>query len=201
MSHDWNDKEGKVEWLESERLIDDFFVVDRLRLKHEMFNGGMTVPIRRFLLQRPDAVCAVVVNTDRDIMYFVRQFRIGPAAKGDRPWMTELAAGVIDEGETAQHAILREIREELGFAADQAEQILKFYPSSAIISERIFLFYVEVTDNQRISAGGGIDAEHEDLEIVEVPLEEVGEFVEKSDMTDAKTLIGLQWYLAAKDGA
>ena len=150
MSQDWQDKEGKVEWLDSQRLVDDFFVVDRLQLKHEMLNGSMTDPIWRFLLHRPDAVCAIVVNTDRNVMYFVRQFRIGPATKGDKAWMTELAAGLIDEGESPEHAVLREVKEELGFAPETARLVLKFYPSSAIISERIFLFYIEVTDNQRI---------------------------------------------------
>jgi ADP-ribose pyrophosphatase len=103
--------QGAIEWLESERLVEGFITVDAIMLRHELIAGGMTPPIKRFLLRRPDAVCAVVVNTDRQVMYFVRQFRVGAAAKGDDAWMTELAAGLVDAGESLEVAVLREVEE------------------------------------------------------------------------------------------
>jgi ADP-ribose pyrophosphatase len=200
MNQNKKNQKGQVEWLDSERLVDGFFTVDAITLRHELIAGGMTPPIKRFLLRRPDAVCAVVVNTDRQVMYFVRQFRVGPASKGDNAWMTELAAGLVDEGESCEAAVLREVAEELGFQATSASEITMIYTSAAIISERIYIYYIEVTDDQRVSDGGGIPTEHEDLEIIEVELSDLQRFRWESDLADCKTQIGLDWYLREKTG-
>jgi ADP-ribose pyrophosphatase len=198
MNQNKKNQKGQVEWLDSERLVDGFFTVDAITLRHELIAGGMTPPIKRFLLRRPDAVCAVVVNTDRQVMYFVRQFRVGPASKGDNAWMTELAAGLVDEGESCEAAVLREVAEELGFQATSASEITMIYTSAAIISERIYIYYIEVTDDQRVSDGGGIPTEHEDLEIIEVELSDLQRFRSEADLADCKTQIGLDWYLRVK---
>jgi nudix-type nucleoside diphosphatase (YffH/AdpP family) len=133
-------------------------------------------------------------------MYFVRQFRVGAAAKGDDAWMTELAAGLVDAGESLEVAVLREVEEELGFRATSAQEITMIYTSAAIISERVYIYYIEVTDEQRISGGGGIPTEHEDLEIIEVKLSDLQEFRSESALPDCKTQIGLDWYLRTKMG-
>jgi ADP-ribose pyrophosphatase len=198
MNQNKKNQKGVVEWLGSERLVDGFFTVDAITLRHELIAGGMTPPIKRFLLRRPDAVCAVVVNTDRQVMYFVRQFRVGPASKGDNAWMTELAAGLVDERESCEAAVLREVAEELGFQATSASEITMIYTSAAIISERIYIYYIEVTDDQRVSDGGGIPTEHEDLEIIEVELSDLQRFRSEADLADCKTQIGLDWYLRVK---
>lgn len=198
MDENWKNQTGPVEWLGEERLIDSFFTVDLVKLRHGLQSGEMTPSLNRYLLRRPDAVCAVVVNTDKDVMYFVRQFRVGPASKGDPAWMVELAAGLVDDGENLEEAILREIREELGFQANTAEQISMFYPSSAIISERIYIYYVEVTEADRVTDGGGNPHEHEDIEILEIPLNQIRDFLEQAGLNDSKTMIGLEWYLRTR---
>ena len=103
---------------------------------------------------------------------------------------------VVDPGESRQNAIVREVREELGFDVTKALEVQKIYPSPAILSERIFLYYIEVTDAQRVSDGGGTDYEHEDLEILEVTAQELPDFIQRSQITDSKTLYGLAWYMA-----
>jgi len=187
----WKNKSGKIEWLRERRLIDNFFTVDIIELRHALLSGAMTPVLDRYLLHRPDAVCAIVVHTGKQGMGFVRQVRVGPAATGDPAWMVELAAGLVDTGEDPDTAILREIREELGFQPKRAEFVSVFYSSSAIISERIHIYYVEVDETDRISAGGGNPSEHEDIEIIEVPLDKVRDLLTEGGLNDAKTLIGL----------
>lgn len=187
-----------IEWIDNERLIEGFFTVDKVTLRHRTHAGEMSPELSWFLLRRPDAVCAVVCNTDRNVLYFVRQFRLGIAAKGDPAWAVELAAGVVDPGETHLQAIVREVREELGFEVANALEVRKIFPSPAILSERIYLYYIEVTDAQRTSEGGGTLHEHEDIEIIEVSLDQVNGVIERHQITDAKTLCGLAWYMIEK---
>lgn len=193
-----HDETRDIEWIDNERLIEGFFTVDKVTLRHQTFAGGMSPALSWFLLRRPDAACAVVYNTDRKVLYFVRQFRLGIAAKGDPAWAVELAAGVVDPGETPLEAIIREVREELGFEVSHALEVRKIFPSPAILSERIYLYYIEVTDAQRTSKGGGTLHEHEDLEILEVPVNELYGVIERLQITDSKTLCGLAWYMTEK---
>jgi len=195
-----HDDAQDIEWIDNDRLIEGFFTVDKVTLRHRTHAGAMSPELSWFLLRRPDAVCAVVYNTDRSVLYFVRQFRLGIAAKGDPAWAVELAAGVVDPGETHLEAIIREVREELGFEVSQAREIRKIFPSPAILSERIYLYYIEVTDAQRTSTGGGTLHEHEDLEILEVPVDQVNGAIDRLNITDAKTLCGLAWFMTEKEG-
>ncbi len=198
MSSESENETREIDWLDSERLLEGFFTVDKVTLRHRTNDGQMSPELSWYLLRRPDAVCAVVLNTARNVLYFVKQFRLGIAAKGDPAWAVELAAGVVDPGESHSEAILREVREELGFEVTQATEIQKIYPSPAILSERIYLYYIEVTDAQRVSDGGGTTHEHEDLEILEVPVKDLPVFIKQHEITDGKTLIGMAWFMADK---
>ncbi len=195
---DRDDPEHEIRWLDQARIGEGFFTVDKITLQHSLFSGAMTPPLIRYLLRRPDAVCAIVVNLEEQLLYFVRQFRVGPASKGDPAWMIELVAGIVDEDETPHTAMLREIREELGFEVTVAEEVMMIYPSSAIISERIYVYYVQVTNTQRVAPGGGNPLEHEDLEILEVPVDRIKDFIAREQITDAKTIVGLNWFQSQK---
>lgn len=184
------DQNKNVEIIESELLLDGFFHVEKLRLRHKLISGAWSPVINRFLLRRPDAVCAIVHNTDRDCIYLVRQFRPGAFEK-DQGWLCELAAGLVDGEETHLEALHREIDEELGFKFQRAQLLDHFFPSPGIISEHIYMYYVQVTDADRVSDGGGLDHEHEDIEVLEIPILELESFMVKNPIVDAKTLIGL----------
>lgn len=189
---------GRFQWLGYDRLSEGFFTVDQVRLRHLIDSGQMSEELTWYLLHRPDAVCAVVYNTDHDSVYFVRQFRLGMAVKEPDPWSIELTAGIVDPGETSEQAICREIYEELGFEVSAVTRVRAIFPSPAILSERIILYYVEVTDVQRRTNGGGTVDEHEDLEIIEVPVRELRSFVAEKQLSDAKTLIGIAWFLSER---
>jgi len=188
-----NNQNESVEIIDSELLLDGFFHVEKLTLKHKMISGEWSPEVVRFLLRRPDAVCAVVHNTDRDSIYLVKQFRPGAFEK-DQGWLYELAAGLIDGDETPIEALHREVEEELGFTFENVELLHHFFPSPGIITERVFLFYVQVTDAEKVSPGGGLDSEHEDLEIVEIPIKELESFMDTNPIIDGKTLIGLSHF-------
>ena len=89
------------------RAFNGHFKVDQLivqdgdvQLKREQFAPGK-------------AVAALVYDTVRQVYVLTRQFRIGPEAD-----ILEIAAGMIDEGETPETAVRREIHEELGYEVD-----------------------------------------------------------------------------------
>ncbi|HRD89066.1 MAG: NUDIX hydrolase [Candidatus Accumulibacter sp.] len=186
---------GRVEVRGRRRLLDDFFKVDEAEVSFERVDGSMTPPARRLVFERGDSVAAVVRHRDSDSLLFVEQFRYPTVGKGCG-WLLELVAGMIDAGESPQTALCREIEEELGFALTRCEPIATFFVSPGGSSERIWLYYAEVSDAGRVGAGGGIAAEQEEIRIVRMSVAAAKEALRQGTLADAKTIIGVQWLAA-----
>ena len=177
------------------RLLDDFFKVDDAELSFERFDGSMTPPVRRLVFERGDSVAAVVFDRDAERLLLTEQFRFPTFEKGPG-WLIEIIAGMIDRGEQPEVSIRREIEEELGYRANHIEHIATFYVSPGGSSERIWLYYAEVGEAGHVSAGGGLPGEHEDIRVVSIPPEEARTTLKDGKIADAKTIVGLQWFLA-----
>jgi len=129
---------------------------------------------------------------DDDRLLFTEQFRFPTVQKGPG-WVIEVFAGSIDPGEAPDATLRRELEEELGYRAEHVEPIATFYVSPGGSSERIWLYYVETSSAARVSAGGGLAAEHEDIRVVSLSLEEARTALNQHRVVDAKTIIALQW--------
>ena len=176
-------------------MFDDVFKIDEAEVRFEQSNGEMSSPVRRLSFERGDSVAAVVWRRDTDDLLFTEQFRFPTLTKG-AGWLFEVMAGVIDEDETAEAAVRREIEEELGYRIDRLEPIATFFVSPGGSSERIFLYFVDTTGAGHVSAGGGVAAEHEDIRVVPMPRDAVRRELAEGRFTDAKTIIGLQWFFS-----
>lgn len=173
-------------------LLDDFFKVEAAEVSYERFDGTMSPPVRRLDVVRKDAVAALVVNVARGSVVLVRQFRYAALSRGEA-WLTETVAGLVDEGETPEEATRREILEETGYAIDELDRIFTFYPTPGITSERVILFYAETRGAEPVHKGGGLAAEDEDIAVVEVPISEAFAQLDRGEIADGKTIIGLMW--------
>src|SRR5262249_49319890 len=154
----------------------------------------MSGPVRRLVFERGDSVAAVVFVRDSGRIVLVEQFRF-PALEKGPGWITELAAGMIDEGESPVAAMRRELEEEMGYRAARLQHIATFYVSPGGSSERIWLYGADVTETARVGPGGGLAAEHEDIRRVTWSLAQARAAIARGKVVDAKTLVGLQWLL------
>ena len=162
------------------------------RFRFERYDGNMSDEIVRLNLDRGDSVAAVLHDTTDDTIVLTEQYRYPTHGKGPG-WMLELPAGVLDADEKPEQSVRREIVEEVGYEVSSVEPICTFYVSPGGTSERILLFYARVTPSARISAGGGVASEGEDIRTVHIPVAEALARVRDGDIVDAKTIIGLQW--------
>ena len=174
-----------------------FFRVEEVTLRHERFDGEMTDPIERVCLDRGDSVAAVIHDVAAEMLILVEQFRFPTHDKGPG-WMLELPAGVVMPDEQADPArtMRRELREEIGYEVDDLRPINTFYPSPGGSSERIHLYYARVSPAQRVGDGGGLSGEGEYVRRVTLPVREALARLERGEILDGKTLIGLQWLQA-----
>ncbi|SNY91954.1 nudix-type nucleoside diphosphatase, YffH/AdpP family [Cohaesibacter sp. ES.047] len=149
--------------------------------------------VEREIHDHGHAICVLPVDRDRRVALLVRQLRIGPLANGDRdPMILEVAAGLVDPGETAEEAALREAREELGFDLNDLFHVTSFYASPGTLTEKIDAYLASYTLNDKIHAGGGLDAEDEDIIVEEIALDELGEAALQGNLRDAKTILLVQ---------
>ena len=186
---------SRVEVRSRRRVFDGFFKIDEAELAYERFDGAMTPPLKRIVLERGDSVAAVVYHREENRLLFLKQFRFPTFEKGPG-WLTEIVAGMREHDEPPEDALRRELLEEIGFQASHLEPISTFYLSPGGSSERIFLFYVEVTSADKVASGGGLAEENEDILTVSYSPEEVAQAVAAGQIQDAKTLIGILWFQA-----
>ena len=106
--------------------------------------------------------------------------------------MLEACAGKLD-GATAEQRIRKEVEEELGYRIIEVERLFELYVSPASIMEKIFFFTCSSSPAQRISSGGELKEEGEDIEVVETTLENAANMVATGEIIDAKTVVLIQY--------
>ena len=184
--------------LQRRRILDAFFKVDEAQVSYERYDGSMTPPVKRLVFERGDSAAAVVFNRETRSILLSEQFRFPTLEKGPG-WILEVPAGMVDSGEQPEATMRREIEEEIGYRVETLRPIARFYVSPGGSSERIWLYYAEVSELGRVSGGGGNPNEAEDIRVVSVPLDQVCNRLEEGGIMDAKTIIGLQWVLQHVD--
>jgi nudix-type nucleoside diphosphatase (YffH/AdpP family) len=138
----------RVEIRKQSRLLDDFFKVEEVIVAHERHDGAMSTDERRLVFERGDAIAVLLFDEQARSVIVVEQFRLpaliarrrGNAAWADG-WMTELVAGMIDQGESAMQAAIRETFEETGYRIDNPRPIGTFFSSPGGSSERFFMYF------------------------------------------------------------
>ncbi|SRX54140.1 GDP-mannose pyrophosphatase NudK [Aequorivita sp. CIP111184] len=83
--------------------------------------------------------------------------------------------------------------EELGYKIEKPKLITVFYTSPGGSTERIFLFFSEVSKTDKIKKGGGNDHENEDIQLVKIPVSDLLSKI--MEIKDAKTILAMQWFL------
>ena len=153
----------KVSIEQKKYILDDFFKIEEAYLRFEQFSGEMSRRVRRLKLERGDSVAILVYNETIEKIILVSQFRY-PTYQNGHGWIIETIAGMVDRGELPEQSARREIEEETGLIIKTFEHISTFYLSPGGSSERIFLYYSEVSGEQaKYKETGGLLHEDEDI--------------------------------------
>lgn len=178
----------KNEIISQNRAYDGYLKIDEAVI-NETSESGENTQYTRFKLTRPDASAILVYNQDTDCIVLVKQYRYPVTGKFDGD-LIEIVAGKVDEGETPKEAAIREIKEEIGYEVNPDDMQYKggYFPSPGYSSEIIHLFIVRVHDKDKTSEGGGLESEHENIEIVNIPSKDFFSMIANSQIVDGKTI-------------
>ena len=181
-----------VQEIGRETVFQGYFRIDRYRLRYPLFEGGMSGEVVREVFERGQVAAVLLVDPDRDTVVLIEQFRPGPYAAGDPPWLIEIVAGVIDDGESAQAMAIRESREEADCEVTELFPVMRFFTSPGASTETVTLLCGRVDSS---TAGGvhGLDDENEDIRVRVVSVDEAAALLADGHIVNAKTVIALQW--------
>jgi nudix-type nucleoside diphosphatase (YffH/AdpP family) len=138
-----------------------------------------------------DSAVILPYDADRNTVLLARQFRLPAYLKDGAERLVEACAGKLD-GETAEKRIIKEMEEELGYRIAQVDRLFELYVSPAAVAEKITFFTCDYSPAHKVSSGGGLADEGEDIEIVELTLDEARGMVFTGKIIDAKTVILIQ---------
>ncbi|MCH7555454.1 MAG: NUDIX domain-containing protein [Proteobacteria bacterium] len=197
-------KARAVEIIEKEEAYRGYFRIDRYRLKHRQFDGAMGAEIDREIFERGHAAACLLYDPDLHKLVLIEQFRAGALAAlaspwfdedETSPWLIEIIAGIIEDGEDPEAVVRREALEEAGCAIGEIEPLFHYLVSPGGSSESMFVFCGRVDAS---NAGGihGLRHEGEDIRVLVADAQEVFAMLDEGRIINGMTLIPLQWFRA-----
>lgn len=136
----------------------------------------------REIVEHPGAVAIVPVIGDTIVM--VKQFR--QAAK---KVMLELPAGTLENDENPDDRARQELNEETGYKAGSLRKMIQFYAAPGYNTEVIHVYLATdlVKSKQRLE-------EDEDINVLEISTKTLLHMIEKNELDDAKSIVGILFY-------
>lgn len=154
---------------------------------------GKPVVQKREAYDRGDGATILLYNLATRTVILTRQFRLPSFVNGnDDGTLIETCAGMLDE-DHSDDAIRRETEEETGYKITNVEKVLEAYSSPGAVTEIIHYYVGEYTPDQKIGEGGGLAAEQEDIEVLELQFEQAYNMIATGEIKDAKTILLLQY--------
>lgn len=195
-----SEAERHVEVHEEKLVFNGFFKISQAVLSYSRVNGqGKMENVTRLVFERGDSVAVLVHDVERNVIILAEQFRY-PTLKKTGGWIVELPAGSLPAEESPRACLVRELREELGYAVgeDDLEFVANVFMSPGGTSERIYIYYVQVKPAHKVDPdASGVAEEQEDIRAVELPLRTFLDQCQEGVLTDAKTVLAGLW-LAVK---
>jgi ADP-ribose pyrophosphatase len=180
--------------LAQERKYDGFFKIDSYQIQHSLFAGGQSDVFTRELFERGEAAAVVLYDPVKDIVVLTEQYRIGAAfdAQGASPWLFEVVAGIVEEGEHPEDVARREALEEANCELAALLPISSYWSSPGGSSEKIHL-YCALVDSTGLGGIHGLADENEDIRVHLIPFDQAYQAIESGEINNAATIIALQW--------
>jgi nudix-type nucleoside diphosphatase (YffH/AdpP family) len=155
-------------------------------------SDGSWQRLQREVLERGHAAAILLYDRTRKTVVLTRQFRLPAYLAGYRELMIEAAAGMLDEAEP-EARIRAESEEETGYRIGAVTKLFEAFMSPGAVTESMHFFAAEYSAANRVSDGGGLAEEGEDIEVLELPFADAYAMIASGEIRDAKTIMLLQW--------
>lgn len=184
-------KKPLIKIIETKLLSDNYFLLNKVHFNYQKENKDWVTQTRE-VYDKGNGAAILLYNQENKNIILTRQFRL-PTYLNKNPtgMMLEVCAGLLD-GDSPEMCIIRETEEETGYRIKNVKKIMETYPSPGAVTEILHLFVAEYTPEMKVSEGGGLEEEQEDIQVIEISFESAYNKIKTGEIKDAKTIILLQ---------
>ncbi|MCA1324114.1 NUDIX domain-containing protein [Herbaspirillum sp. alder98] len=182
--------QDRVRIIDTVTLSDDWYVLKKTTFDYLRRDGTWQRQSRE-TYDRGNGATILLVDRSRRTVILTRQFRLPVFVNGHDGMLIEAAAGLLDQA-SPEERIRAEAEEETGYRVDAVRKVFEAYMSPGSVTEKLYFFTGEYDATTRINDGGGVKAEGEDLEVLEMTLDDALDAVERGEIVDGKTIMLLQ---------
>jgi GDP-mannose pyrophosphatase NudK len=185
------DMEGRIKIISREFLSQGFGRLERIIFRRRRFDATEQ-ELQREIYDVGNAAAIFLYDAQRACIMLIRQFRLPIFLGGDGELAVEVCAGKL-QGLDAAARIVEEVAEETGLRIKEPRFLFNAYMSPGVFCERMSFFAAPYREQDRVSSGGGLAHEGEDIEIFETSLDEALAMIDRGEIVDAKTILLLNY--------
>jgi len=172
-------------------LSDNHYLLKTTTFDYRRGNGEWQTQHRE-TYDRGNGATLLPYNLAQRTVVLVRQFRYPAYVNGYDDLMIEAAAGLLDNA-SPETRIRAEAEEETGYRLGAVAKVFEAFMSPGAVTEKLHFFVAEYEPAMRISDGGGLADEGEDIEVLELPIDTALAMIADGRIADAKTIMLLQY--------
>jgi GDP-mannose pyrophosphatase NudK len=181
-----------VNILKTEVLSDNWYTLRKVTYEFEAADGTTQVQSREAYDRGNGATILLYNQTSRTVI-LTRQFRLPTFVNGNESGMLiEACAGLLDK-DNAEDCIRRETEEETGYQVKDVRKIFEAYMSPGSVTEILYFFIAAYSKEMKVTEGGGLEEEQENIEVLEISIETAMQMIETGEIKDGKTIMLLQY--------
>jgi nudix-type nucleoside diphosphatase (YffH/AdpP family) len=182
----------KIKILSEQLLSKNWFLLKKITFEIQIAENATQKHVRE-VYDRGNGATILLYNKTKKTIILIKQFRLPTYLNGNKTGiLIETCAGMVEQ-ENAEECIKRETEEETGFQISKVEKLFEAYMSPGAITEIIHFFKAEYSSDMKISEGGGLASEQENIEVIELFFDDAYKMIASGEIKDAKTILLLQY--------
>ncbi len=182
----------RVKIQHTELLSDNWYTLKKVTYKY-LQDDGKWVTHAREAYDRGNGATILLYNPGSRRVILTRQFRLPTFLNGNETGMLiEACAGLLDK-DNAEDCIRKETEEETGYKISKVQKVFESYMSPGSVTEILYFFVAEYDHNMKVSEGGGLQHEQENIEVLELDFDEAYNMIHTGEIRDGKTIMLLQY--------
>lgn len=182
----------KVKILKTEVLSDNWYTLRKVTFEFQKKDGTWETQSRE-AYDRGNGATILLYNPESRTVILTNQFRMPTYVNGNETGMLiEACAGLLDL-DNPEDCIRRETEEETGYKVTHIRKVFEAYMSPGSVTEILYFFVAEYSKDMKISEGGGLEHDQENIEVLELPFDEALQMMETGQIRDGKTIMLLQY--------
>ncbi len=175
-----------------ELLSDSWYTLNKVTYEYLKKNGEWEVH-QREAYDRGNGATILLYNKENSTVILTKQFRLPTYINGNKTGLLiEACAGLLDK-DNAEDCIRKETEEETGYKISKVKKIFESYMSPGSVTEIVHFFIAEYSKDMKVSDGGGLEEEQENIEVLELDFEDACRMIYSGEIKDGKTIMLLQY--------